>query len=141
MTKSFSFESLIEELYEENWDVWEAVADLREMTDEHIRIIVQTSQKDGIENQHAKKVDYICVLYKIHKCCRLDLQEEEEEEYATEMLGSDGCPTKSAQPHWLGEVNTSLQQEIPFKYEYDCYRYKSQRRYRKKRENEYDLLH
>ena len=63
MTKSFSFESLIEELYEENWDVWEAVADLREMTDEHIRIIVQTSQKDGIENQHVKKVDYICVLY------------------------------------------------------------------------------
>ena len=115
MTKSFSFESLIEELYEEKWDVWEAVADLREMTDEHIRIIVQTSQKDGIENQHAKKVDYICVLYKIHKCCRLDLQEEEEEEYATEMLGSDGCPTKSAQPHWLGEVNTSLQQEIPIK--------------------------
>ena len=114
-TQSFSFESLIEELYDEKWDVWEAVADLREMTDEHIRIIVQTSQKDGIENQHAKKVDYICVLYKIHKCCRLDLQEEEEEEYATEMLGSDGCPTKSAQPHWLGEVNTSLQQEIPIK--------------------------
>ena len=27
------------------------------MTDEHIRIIVQTSQKDGIENQHVKKVE------------------------------------------------------------------------------------
>ena len=49
------FESLLEELYEEEWDVSEAVADLREMTDDHIRIIVQTSQKDGIENQHVKK--------------------------------------------------------------------------------------
>ena len=49
------FEILLEELYEEDWDVSEAVADLREMTDEHIRIIVQTSQKDGIENRHVKK--------------------------------------------------------------------------------------
>ena len=49
-------ESLLEELYEEEWDVSEAVADLREMTDEHIRIIVQTSQKDGIENQNVKKM-------------------------------------------------------------------------------------
>ena len=31
--------------------------DLREMTDEHIRIIVQTSQKDGIDNQHVNKVE------------------------------------------------------------------------------------
>ena len=50
------FESLLEELYEEEWDVSEAVADLREMTDDHIRIIVQTSQKDGIENQNVKKM-------------------------------------------------------------------------------------
>ena len=65
------FQSLVEELYEENWDVSDSVADLREMTDEHIRIIVQTSQKDGIENQHVKKVD-ICLDIKIqiHPQCR-----------------------------------------------------------------------
>ena len=58
------------------------------MTDEHIRIIVQTSQKDGIDNQHVNKVDnWLSIRIQINRQCKKNKTKES----IIELIKSSFC--------------------------------------------------
>ena len=49
-------QGLLEELLGTGWHLTDALGELRDMTDDHIRVILETSRKDGLYAKGTKRV-------------------------------------------------------------------------------------